>query len=116
MTKIAFLGLGVMGYPMAGHLAAAGHSITVYNRTKSKAEAWVKQHTGVFCTTPAKASSGAEIVMACVGNDLQYSGFAFGEKIVPRNGYIVTEMNVGHRQSSPFSSLFPMTLKSFPRE
>ena len=69
MTKITFLGLGVMGYPMAGHLAAAGHSITVYNRTTPKAEAWTRQHTGVFCTTPAKAASGAEIVMACVGND-----------------------------------------------
>ena len=69
MTKITFLGLGVMGYPMAGHLAAAGHPITVYNRTIPKAEAWTKQHTGVFCTTPAKAASGAEIVMACVGND-----------------------------------------------
>ena len=69
MTKITFLGLGVMGYPMAGHLAAAGHSITVYNRTINKAEAWTRQHTGVFCTTPAKAASGAEIVMACVGND-----------------------------------------------
>ena len=69
MTKITFLGLGVMGYPMAGHLAAAGHSITVYNRTTPKAEAWTSKHTGVFCTTPAKAASGAEIVMACVGND-----------------------------------------------
>ena len=69
MTKITFLGLGVMGYPMAGHLAAAGHPITVYNRTIPKAEAWTMQHTGVFCTTPAKAASGAEIVMACVGND-----------------------------------------------
>jgi len=69
MTKITFLGLGVMGYPMAGHLAAAGHSITVYNRTIPKAEAWTSQHTGVYCTTPAKAASGAEIVMACVGND-----------------------------------------------
>jgi len=69
MTKITFLGLGVMGYPIAGHLAAAGHSITVYNRTINKAEAWTRQHTGVFCTTPAKAASGAEIVMACVGND-----------------------------------------------
>ena len=69
MTKITFLGLGVMGYPMAGHLAAAGHPITVYNRTIPKAEAWTRQHTGVFCTTPAKAASGAEIVMACVGND-----------------------------------------------
>ena len=69
MTKMTFLGLGVMGYPMAGHLAAAGHPITVYNRTIPKAEAWTRQHTGVFCTTPAKAASGAEIVMACVGND-----------------------------------------------
>jgi len=69
MTKITFLGLGVMGYPMAGHLATAGHSITVYNRTKSKAEAWVKQHVGAFCKTPAEAAIGAKIVMACVGND-----------------------------------------------
>jgi 3-hydroxyisobutyrate dehydrogenase len=69
MTKITFLGLGVMGYPMAGHLATAGHSIAVYNRTKSKAEAWVKQHAGALCKTPAEAAIGAEIVMACVGND-----------------------------------------------
>lgn len=69
MTKITFLGLGVMGYPMAGHLATAGHSITVYNRTKSKAEAWVKQHVGALCKTPAEAAIGAKIVMACVGND-----------------------------------------------
>ena len=58
-----------MGYPMAGHLATAGHSITVYNRTKSKAEAWVKQHVGALCKTPAEATIGAKIVMACVGND-----------------------------------------------
>ena len=69
MTKITFLGLGVMGYPMAGHLATAGHSITVYNRTKSKADAWVKQHVGALCKTPAEAAIGAKIVMACVGND-----------------------------------------------
>ena len=69
MTKITFLGLGVMGYPMAGHLATAGHSITVYNRTKSKADAWVKQHVGAMCKTPADAAIGAKIVMACVGND-----------------------------------------------
>ena len=69
MTKITFLGLGVMGYPMAGHLVAAGHSVTVYNRTKAKAEAWVAQHGGALGKTPADAAEGAEMVMACVGND-----------------------------------------------
>jgi len=69
MTKLAFLGLGVMGYPMAGHLAAAGHDISVYNRTTAKAEAWIAQHGGTLGKTPAEAASGAEIVLACVGND-----------------------------------------------
>ena len=69
MAKVAFLGLGVMGYPMAGHLAAAGHDVTVYNRTTAKAEAWVKQHGGAFGKTPAEAAKGAEIVLSCVGND-----------------------------------------------
>ena len=69
MTKITFLGLGVMGYPMAGHLVAAGHSVTVYNRTTAKAEAWVGQHGGALGKTPADAAEGTEMVMACVGND-----------------------------------------------
>ena len=69
MTKITFLGLGVMGYPMAGHLMAAGHSITVYNRTTAKAEAWVGQHGGALGKTPADAAEDSEMVMACVGND-----------------------------------------------
>ncbi len=69
MAKIAFLGLGVMGYPMAGHLQAAGHDVTVYNRTKAKAEAWVAQHGGAMAETPRDAAEGAEFVMACVGND-----------------------------------------------
>ena len=69
MAKVAFLGLGVMGYPMAGHLAAAGHEVTVYNRTAAKAEAWVAQHGGSMGATPAEAAKGAEFVMACVGND-----------------------------------------------
>ena len=68
-TKIAFLGLGVMGYPMAGHLARAGYSVTVYNRTTSKAEAWVEEYGGTLGQTPAEAAAGAEMVMACVGND-----------------------------------------------
>lgn len=69
MAKVAFLGLGVMGYPMAGHLQAAGHDVTVYNRTTAKAEAWVAQHGGAMATTPKDAAEGAEYVMACVGND-----------------------------------------------
>ena len=69
MAKVAFLGLGVMGYPMAGHLQAAGHDVTVYNRTATKAQAWVDQHGGSIATTPEAAAQEAEFVMACVGND-----------------------------------------------
>ncbi|WP_138423144.1 NAD(P)-dependent oxidoreductase [Maritimibacter alexandrii] len=69
MAKCAFLGLGVMGYPMAGHLAAKGHEVTVYNRTGAKAEAWVAEHGGRAAATPREAAEGAEFVMACVGND-----------------------------------------------
>ena len=69
MTKITFLGLGVMGYPMAGHLAGAGHEVTVYNRTAAKAAAWMSEHGGATGATPAEAAQGAEMVMACVGND-----------------------------------------------
>ena len=67
--KLAFLGLGVMGYPMAGHLMAKGHYVTVYNRTTAKAEAWAKQHGGACKTNVADAVAGAEMVMMCVGND-----------------------------------------------
>ena len=66
---VAFLGLGVMGYPMAGHLAAAGHRVTVYNRTAAKAAEWVKTHGGASAATPAAAAAGADLVFACVGND-----------------------------------------------
>src|SRR5205085_8633841 len=66
---VAFLGLGVMGYPMAGHLAAAGHRVTVYNRTAAKAEEWVTKHGGKSAPTPADAGRGAALVFACVGND-----------------------------------------------
>jgi 3-hydroxyisobutyrate dehydrogenase len=69
MAKLAFLGLGVMGYPMAGHLQAAGHDVTVYNRTAAKAEAWAKQHGGHSAATPREAAAGADFVMSCVGND-----------------------------------------------
>jgi len=69
MAKVAFLGLGVMGYPMAGHLAAKGHEVTVYNRTAAKAESWAAQHGGSHAATPRKAAAGKDFVMACVGND-----------------------------------------------
>ncbi|MFM6986917.1 MAG: NAD(P)-dependent oxidoreductase [Hydrogenophaga sp.] len=67
--KVAFLGLGVMGYPMAGHLARAGHAVTVYNRTPAKAQAWVAEFGGAARSTPREAAMGADIVFACVGND-----------------------------------------------
>jgi 3-hydroxyisobutyrate dehydrogenase len=67
--KVAFIGLGVMGYPMAGHLAGAGHRVTVYNRTTAKASEWVKTYGGASAPTPAAAAEGAELVFACVGND-----------------------------------------------
>ena len=69
MADCAFVGLGVMGYPMAGHLVAAGHDVTVYNRTAARAEAWVGEHGGTAAPTPAGAAAGAEFVFVCVGND-----------------------------------------------
>jgi 3-hydroxyisobutyrate dehydrogenase len=79
MANVAFLGLGVMGYPMAGHLAAKGHTVKVYNRTRSKAEAWVAQHGGEAAGTPAAAASGCDFVMACVGNDDDLRSVTLGE-------------------------------------
>jgi len=79
MAKLAFLGLGVMGYPMAGHLAAKGHSVTVYNRTAAKAARWVTEHGGSSAATPAEAAEGAEMVMACVGNDDDLRAVCLGE-------------------------------------
>ncbi len=69
MTKVAFIGLGVMGYPMAGHIAKAGHEVTVYNRTAEKADAWIKEFGGTAAATPAEAAKDCEFVFACVGND-----------------------------------------------
>ena len=69
MADLAFIGLGVMGYPMAGHLATAGHHVTVYNRTTEKADKWVAQYGGHRADTPRAAASGADLVFSCVGND-----------------------------------------------
>jgi 3-hydroxyisobutyrate dehydrogenase len=79
MAKLAFLGLGVMGAPMAGHLQKAGHDVTVYNRTAAKADAWVKAHGGSMARTPREAATGAEFVMSCVGNDDDLRSVCLGE-------------------------------------
>ena len=79
MTKVAFLGLGVMGYPMAGHLAAKGYEVSVYNRTPAKAEAWVAEHGGKSAATPRAAAEGAAFVMSCVGNDDDLRSVCLGD-------------------------------------
>ena len=77
--KVAFLGLGVMGGPMAGHLAAAGHQVTVYNRTAAKARAWVDKHGGAAAATPREAAAGADFVFVCVGNDADLRSVVVGD-------------------------------------
>lgn len=79
MTKTAFIGLGVMGYPMAGHMAAKGHDVTVYNRTGAKAEKWAAEHGGSAAPTPAQAAAGADVVCACVGNDDDLRSVVYGD-------------------------------------
>ena len=69
VKNVSFIGLGVMGYPMAGHLSKAGYSVRVYNRSKDKASKWVEEHGGAQADTPAEVASGADVVFACVGND-----------------------------------------------
>ena len=76
---VAFLGLGVMGYPMAGHLVRAGHRVCVYNRTAAKAAQWVAEHGGRSAPTPREAAAGADIVFACVGNDADLRSVVLGE-------------------------------------
>jgi 3-hydroxyisobutyrate dehydrogenase-like beta-hydroxyacid dehydrogenase len=78
--QAAFIGLGVMGYPMASYLSKAGHDVTVYNRTTSKAEQWCSEHNGSFAATPAAAAEGAELVFTCVGNDDDVREVILGEQ------------------------------------
>jgi 3-hydroxyisobutyrate dehydrogenase len=80
MAKLAFVGLGVMGFPMARHLAAAGHEVTVYTRTAKKADDWVAKHKGAKAATPAAAAKGADIVLTMVGNDDDLRSVVYGEK------------------------------------
>jgi len=77
--NVSFIGLGVMGYPMAGYISKAGHNVTVFNRTKSKAEKWIKEYKGKMAETPAEASKDAEYIFTCVGNDNDLREVTFGE-------------------------------------
>ena len=77
--RVAFVGLGVMGFPMAGHLDEAGHNVTVYNRTPSKVDNWLSKYTGQMANTPAQAARGAQVVFACVGNDDDLRQVVLGE-------------------------------------
>jgi 3-hydroxyisobutyrate dehydrogenase len=85
MARIAFIGMGVMGAPMARHLAAAGHSLTVTNRSPEKARAWVAEHGGTFAATPAAAAGNADIVISCVGNDADVEAVTLGPDGAFRN-------------------------------
>jgi len=99
--KIAFVGLGVMGYPMAGYLASAGHEVTVYNRTRARAEAWSRSHEGRIANTPRAAAEGAEIVFSCVGNDDDVRQVLLGDEGVlagiPAGGIIVDHTTASAR-------------------
>ena len=77
--KVAFIGLGVMGYPMAGYISKAGHNVTVYNRTTAKADKWLTEYKGSKSETPAKAADGADFVFTCVGNDNDLREVTFGD-------------------------------------
>ena len=77
--NVAFIGLGVMGYPMAGYISKAGHNVTVFNRTKSKAEKWIGEYKGKMANTPAEAADGADFVFTCVGNDNDLKEVSLGE-------------------------------------
>ncbi len=94
MASVAFIGLGVMGYPMAGHLARAGHEVTVYNRTAEKARQWVAEHGGRSCPTPAEAATEQDFIMICVGNDNDLTDVVSGPEGVlagARSGAVIVD-------------------------
>ncbi len=92
--RVTFIGLGVMGYPMAGHLARAGHHVTVYNRTAAKAKAWVAEYGGSMAPTPRSAAEGADIVFSCVGNDADLRSVVLGDSgalIAMKRGAVIAD-------------------------
>jgi len=78
--KVSFIGLGVMGYPMAGYISKAGHDVTVYNRTKAKAEKWAKEYKGNVADTPVDAAKDSDFIFTCVGNDNDLREVTLGDK------------------------------------
>jgi len=106
---VAFLGLGVMGYPMAGHLARAGHRVTVYNRSAAKAAQWVAEHGHASAATPAAASAGADIVFCCVGNDDDLRSVVLGEhgafSGMPRGAILVDHTTASAQVARELSAL-----------
>lgn len=99
--RIAFIGTGVMGGPIAGHLARAGHSVTVYNRTRSKAEAWAAAHGGTVAASPAEAARDAEVVISCVGTDDDLSHISMGRdgafRAMPKGALFIDHTTVSAR-------------------
>ena len=79
--KVSFIGLGVMGFPMAGYISKAGHNVTVYNRTKSKAEKWIKQYKGKIAETPEEAAKDSDFVFTCVGNEIEEAVKNLGDSL-----------------------------------
>src|SRR3989344_4785999 len=105
--RISFIGTGVMGGPMAGHLAKAGHALTVYNRTRAKADAWVALYGGAAAATPAEAAEGADVVLTCVGNDDDLVQVTLGRdgafKAMRRGALFVDHTTVSARIARPLS-------------
>ncbi len=112
--KVAFIGLGVMGFPMAGHLARAGHQVTVFNRTPAKADRWVQTHAGAAGETPAEAARDAELVALCVGNDDDVRGVVAA--ILPAmapGGVIVDHTTTSARLAREMADLASASGRSF---
>src|SRR3990167_10003492 len=105
--RISFIGTGVMGGPMAGHLVKAGHDLTVYNRTRAKADAWVAQHGGTAASTPADAARDADVVLTCVGNDDDLAQVTLGRdgafKAMRRGALFVDHPPLSARVARPVS-------------
>ena len=100
--NVAFIGLGVMGYPMAGYISKAGHNVTVFNRTGSKADKWIGEHKGTKADTPAKAAENADYILTCVGNDNDLREVTFAENGI-FNPSIRNELSITHGQ---FGSIY----------
>ena len=107
--NVAFIGLGVMGYPMAGYISKAGHNVTVFNRTKSKAEKWIGEYKGKMAETPAEAAKDAEYIFTCVGNDNDLREVTFGDngifKTIKKGSVYIDNTTAQQRLLEKFMSM-----------